>query len=516
MRSQKKMPLLFTGCSWSFDLLGQAHDAISKIALDELKLDIYPNQIEIISAEQMLDAYSCAGLPLMYQHWSFGKRFVRDESNYRQGRSGLAYEIVINSNPCISYNMEENSMAMQILVMSHAAFGHNHFFKNNYLFRDWTDASSIHDYLAFAKSFIAQCEQEYGDEEVEAVLDAAHALQDQGVFRYGRVAQPTTKEGEAMQLLRDQYANQKNVLDLWTDRHFGTCEPQGNLTQIDVAERRKGMQLPEENILYFLEKHSPILKPWQRQVIRIVRFLAQYLYPQKQTKVINEGCATFVHHYIINRLYETGQITQGTFLEIIHNHTNVVAQPEFDSPRFSGINPYALGFAMMEDIRRICENPTREDREWFPTFAGNNDWASVLRDAWRNYRDDSFILQFLSPHLIRKFKLFAITDNAKQPNLIVSQIHNREGYRNIRRMLAKSYDIAFLEPDIQVVDANMSGDRELKLNHTVHDGIQLETHNRVEVLRHIKQLWGYEVRLTGRDQKNDEVCYESTTATTAV
>ena len=145
-------------------------------ALDELKLDIYPNQIEIISAEQMLDAYSCTGLPLMYHHWSFGKRFVRDESNYRHGRSGLAYEIVINSNPCISYNMEENSMAMQILVMSHAAFGHNHFFKNNYLFRDWTDASSIHDYLAFAKSFIAQCEQEYGEEEVEAVLDAAHAL----------------------------------------------------------------------------------------------------------------------------------------------------------------------------------------------------------------------------------------------------------------------------------------------------------------------------------------------------
>ena len=90
------MTPLFTGCSWSFDLLGQAHDAISKIALDELKLDIYPNQIEIISAEQMLDAYSCAGLPLMYQHWSFGKRFVRDESNYRQGRSGLAYEIAVS------------------------------------------------------------------------------------------------------------------------------------------------------------------------------------------------------------------------------------------------------------------------------------------------------------------------------------------------------------------------------------------------------------------------------------
>ena len=91
----------------------------------------------------------------------------------------------------------------------------------------------------------------------------------------------------------------------------------------------------------------------------------------------------------------------------------------------------------------------------------------------------------MSPHLIREFKLFTITDNAKQPNLIVSQIHNREGYRNIRRMLAKSYDVACLEPDVQVVDANMSGDRELKLIHTVHDGIQLDKQNRVEVLNYI-------------------------------
>ena len=154
MTSKKNAAPLFMGCSWSFDLLGKSHHAISKLALDELELDIYPNPIEIISAEQMLDAYSGAGLPLMYHHWSFGKQFVRDESNYRQGRSGLAYEIVINSNPCISYNMEENSMAMQILVMSHAAFGHNHFLKNNHLFRNWTDASSIHNYLSFAKSFI--------------------------------------------------------------------------------------------------------------------------------------------------------------------------------------------------------------------------------------------------------------------------------------------------------------------------------------------------------------------------
>ena len=109
-----------------------------------------------------------------------------------------------------------------------------------------------------------------------------------------------------------------------------------------------------------------------------------------------------------------------------------------------------------------------------------------MRDAWRNYRDNSFILQFLSPHLICQSKLFAITDNAKQPNLIVSQIHNREGYRNIRRMLTKSYDVACLKPDIQIVDANMSRGRELKLIHNVHDGIQLDKQNRVEILNYIK------------------------------
>ena len=112
------------------------------------------------------------------------------------------------------------------------------------------------------------------------------------------------------------------------------------------------------------------------------------------------------------------------------------------------------------------------------------------------------------------FKLFAITDNTKQPNLIVSEIHNREGYRNIRWILAKSYDVACLEPGIQVVDANMSGDRELKLSHTVHDGIQLDKQNRVEALGYIKQLWGYDVRLTGLDQKTRAVCYETSTAAT--
>src|SRR6266566_3639866 len=182
---------LFEGANWDFVTLQRVHEAIEEIVLGELGLNIYPNQIEVITSEQMLDAYASVGLPLMYRHWSFGKRFAHHETLYRKGLQGLAYEIVINSSPCISYIMEENSMTMQTLVIAHAAFGHNHFFKNNYLFRQWTNAEGILDYLAFAKRYIAACEDRHGRDEVEAVLDSAHALMEQGVFRYRRPPKPS-------------------------------------------------------------------------------------------------------------------------------------------------------------------------------------------------------------------------------------------------------------------------------------------------------------------------------------
>ncbi|MEZ6088469.1 MAG: SpoVR family protein [Pirellulaceae bacterium] len=132
--------LLYSGSQWDFDLLHRVYGAVEEIALNELGLDVYRNQIEVITSEQMLDAYAAIGMPLLYRHWSFGKRFAREELLYRKGAQSLAYELVINSDPCVSYVMEENTMTMQTLVIAHAAFGHNHFFKNNHLFRQWTSA----------------------------------------------------------------------------------------------------------------------------------------------------------------------------------------------------------------------------------------------------------------------------------------------------------------------------------------------------------------------------------------
>ena len=175
---------LYEGADWDFPALRRIHDACEEIANAELGLNTYPNQIEIITAEQMLDAYASVGMPLFYKHWSFGKHFAFHDAFYRKGLKGLAYEIVINSSPCISYLMEENTATMQTLVIAHAAFGHNHFFKNNYLFKQWTDAEGILDYLNFAKTYVSHCEERYGQAIVERTLDAAHALMSHGVFKH--------------------------------------------------------------------------------------------------------------------------------------------------------------------------------------------------------------------------------------------------------------------------------------------------------------------------------------------
>jgi len=476
---------------WDFDGLRRAYDAISDIALTELKLDLYPNQIEVITFEQMLDAYSSIGMPLMYKHWSFGKNFARDEILYRHGLRNLAYEIVINSNPCIAYLMEENSMMMQTLVIAHAAFGHNHFFKNNNLFKQWTDAEGILDYLEFAKTYIARCEDRYGEEAVERVIDAAHALMAQGVNRYPRRKAMNLRDEEkrARERLEEQ---ERNYNELW--RTVPTKGVRARPAYNEI-ERKKLLGLPEENILYFLEKNAPLLKTWEREILRIVRQVAQYFYPQKQTKMMNEGCATFVHYYIMNRLHETGFLDEGAMLEFFQSHTGATYQPDFDHPGYSGLNPYAVGFNMMQDIQRICTNPTDEDREWLPGIAGCGDWVNVLKDGWADHRDESFIRQFLSPAMMRKMKFFDLHDDSES-DLVVKAIHNERGYQTVRSKLANQYDVVQNEPEIEVVDVDLDGDRRLMVQHRVFNGIMVKEKETAMVLQHLANLWGYEVMLT--------------------
>ncbi len=484
---------LYEGAEWDFSTLQRVHDACEEIALSELGLNLYPNQIEVITIEQMLDAYASIGMPLFYKHWSFGKHFTQHEALYRKGLRGLAYEIVINSSPCISFLMSDNTATMQTLVIAHAAFGHNHFFKNNYLFKQWTDADGILDYLNFAKGYVARCEERHGQALVERTLDAAHALMSHSVHRYPGKKKLNLRQEEARARERRAHG-ERNFNDLW--RTVPTTGAGKSVSELSADRRRTLLSLPQENILYFLEKAAPRLLPWQRELLRIVRNIAQYFYPQGQTKVMNEGTATYVHYRIMSRLHERGGISDGNFLEFLQSHTNAVFQPAYDDPRFSGFNPYALGFAMMRDIERIVTDPEDEDREWFPEIAGTGDAMAVLRDVWANYRDESFIGQFLSPRLMRQMRMFQLHDDPEQTEGIrVEAIQNERGYHRIRRQLARRHDVGWIDPNIEVVDVDLMGDRRLILHHNVINGCLLEETEAKRVLQHMADLWGYDVLL---------------------
>jgi len=480
--------LISSGSDWDFETLAEYDQAIAELAHGKFGLDTYPNQIEVISSEQMMDAYSSVGMPVGYNHWSFGKQFVEVESRYRRGQ---AYEIVINSNPCIAYLMEENTITMQALVIAHAGYGHNSFFKGNYLFKTWTDASAIIDYLVFARHYLAECEQRHGVTAVEETLDSCHALMNYGVDRYKRPTPISAHEERRRQRDREE-ALQRQVSELW--KTFPDMQP---MVQRREPSRRFPSE-PQENLLYFLEKNAPLLEPWQREVIRIVRKMAQYFYPQRQTQVMNEGWATFWHYTLLNELYDQGRVDDGFMLEFLQNHSQVIYQPPFDSPYYSGINPYALGFAMFQDIRRICEAPTDEDRQWFPDIAGS-DWLATLKFAMESFKDESFIQQFLSPRLIREFKLFSLMDDSERDYIEINAIHNEPGYQAIRNRLSEQYNLSIQEPNIQVYSADVRGDRSLTLQHLRQHHRPLEADTAQEVLRHLHRLWGFDVHLESVD-----------------
>ena len=479
-----KRNVLSEGSEWNFELIQTYDHEIARVA-DHYKLDTYPNQIEIISAEQMMDAYSSVGMPVGYHHWSYGKQFAVVEDRYKRGQMGLAYEIVINSDPCIAYLMEENTMMMQALVLAHAAYGHNSFFKNNYLFQTWTNADAIIDYLIFARNYITKCEERHGVEQVEFLLDSCHALMNYGVDRYKRPSRLSVHQEQQRQKDREAYL-QSQVNDLWR------TVPVKQAAEQNRQEDRFPTE-PQENLLYFIEKNAPLLEPWQREILRIVRKIAQYFYPQRQTQVMNEGWATFWHYTIINHMYDEGRLSDGFMFEFMQSHTNVIAQLPFNHKYYSGINPYALGFAMMSDIRRICESPTDEDRHWFPDIAGN-DWLKVLDFAMRNFKDESFIAQYLSPKLIRDFKLFAVLDDDSRDKLEISAIHDERGYRYIRQALADQYNLGSREPNIQVYNVDRRGDRSLTLRHSQYHRRPLNEETD-EVLKHLGRLWGFDVRM---------------------
>ena len=481
------------GQDWSFAKIDEISEILHDIWAKKYgNLTIYKNHIEVITAEQMLDAYSAVAMPIMYNHWSFGEQYVRESTAYRKGHMGLAYEVVLNSNPCIAYLMEENTMLAQTLVIAHASFGHNTFMKNNYLFKQWTDASFILDYLEFAKKYISRCEEKYGIDEVEEILDMAHSLKYYGLDKYKRPIKLTKEQEE--QRYREKVAyEQSQYNEIWKT----LPKPKTEAEKLKIFPSE-----PEENILYFLEKNAPRLDDWKKEIIRIIRKVSQYFYPQMQCQLMNEGCASYFHYKLARDLYDQGVIDEGGWQEFMIMHTNVINQRPM-----TGINVYALGFAMYNDIERVTMNPTEEDRDWFGNvdWVGCGDYLGVIQEVIENYKDESFVLQFLSPKVIRDFKLFSVHDDYQAEWMVVSAIHNKQGYREVRDNLAKQYNLGYKLPDIQITKVDIWKDRTMHLKHTMVNNMPLDKDSAQVVVENLSILWGYPVNLVSIDDKGNRV-----------
>ncbi len=485
MNSAMQASSTLSGSEWTMDDLLTIEQYCAGHA-QRYGLDTFPNQMEVITSEQMLDSYVSSGLPVNYGHWSFGKHFLIESGKYQSGANSLAYEIVLNTNPCIAFLMEGNSLAMQSLVIPHACFGHNSFSKGNYLFQQWTQPDAVLDYMLFARNYVADCEERYGAERVEQTLDALHALRDQGLDKYKRPRKLDTRKERAEQARRLAIAQE-------------TMRQAEYYSVVPHAEKARLAEpvfpaSPEENVLYFIEKHAPKLEPWQRELARIVRKIAQYFYPQRQTQVMNEGWATFWHHRLLYDMYDAQQIDQGILLECLHSHTNVIRQPDYGR-----LNPYALGFAMWNEIKRVCEAPTAEDREYLPEIAGQ-DWLKTFHDTMQNYRDESFLLQFLTPKLVRDFRLMAIQTGQDLDHWTVNSTAGGEGFKAIRSQLAASYRLESYIPEISVVRYGRDSDRKLVLHHQSYNGRTLHAEEAQQTLKHLRWLWGFDVTLEALDQ----------------
>ncbi|HEU4771933.1 MAG TPA: SpoVR family protein, partial [Candidatus Udaeobacter sp.] len=274
--------------------------------VERFGLDPYPQEFEICDHEDMLSYMVYSGMPSHYPHWSFGKNFEKTKTLYEYGVSGLPYEMVINSNPSIAYLMRDNSLALHILTIAHV-YGHNDFFKNNFTFQSTRAEYTIETFKSHANRVRHYVEDpSIGLEKVEAVLDAAHALSLQ-CRRNLAIKKPTASEERQMKL-----AEFEPPVDPFRSIHRRTDQPTPDLRKVPLY--------PDEDLLIFIRDHNPQLAEWERDLLTIVHKQAQYFVPQIETKIMNEGWASFWHKRIVDAL----DLPQGLHLEFIIRHTQVL------------------------------------------------------------------------------------------------------------------------------------------------------------------------------------------------
>jgi len=435
---------------YSMKELIEWNEKIEEIARAE-GLDYYEQEFEICSYEDMIAYETYVGMPSHYPHWSYGKNYERIKTLYKYNLTGLPYEMVINSDPCIAYLMKDNTLLLQILTMAHV-YGHNDFFKNNRLFKLGTRAKDTVDMFKNHADRIREYIQDpgIGYAKVEKILNAAHAIRYQISRNIGvRVLSQEEKKKE----LLERYNKPKSEYPL--------LEPKSKEEEAPPDFKKIPVE-PEEDMLLFFMNYSK-LTDWERDILSIVREETLYFLPQIETKIMNEGWASFWHYNILNKL----NLEQGLHFEFLKRHNQVIR------PVLGQLNPYYIGFRIFEDLKKRYEDDPKKIFE--------------VREV---ERDQSFIRRYLTRELCEEMNLF---EYAKIGNsYIVTEVSDEEGWKKIRDTIANNVGLAGI-PVIKVAEW-VQKDNTLVLEHE-YDGREIELSYAYETMKHIVDLWDGKVML---------------------
>lgn len=439
-------------------------------------LNCYPQEFEICDHFEMLGYMSYSGMPSRYPHWSYGKSYEREKTMYDYGVGGLPYEMVINTNPCLAYLMRDNTDLLQILTIAHV-YGHNDFFANNFTFTSNIDAKYVLEMFKMhagrVRSYIE--DPSIGIDKVERILDSAHALSMQ-----------RSKNLATKRLSRDEQAKK-----LWEkaqpiEDEFSNLHVRPEFVPPDVS---KNPISPDPNLLEFIARECPDLESWERDLISIVDKEMTYFIPQIETKIMNEGWASYWHHKILNELH----LPQQYHMEFLVRHNQVLR------PTPGGLNPYHLGFILWKDIeRRWNEGDTGE--EYAPkrhkvdiSAMDENDTPGRKKifQVRESDRDVAFLRRFLTEDIIRELDLFQHEKRGKER--VITKVADEENWKDIKETMLKSIGMGSI-PGIVITDSDYDGRRSLYLTHE-HDGRDLQLDYAEKTLNYVKTLWRRDVVL---------------------
>ena len=431
-------------------------------------LDPFPTHFELVPASIMYE-FASYSLPGRFSHWTHGKAYYRQKMQYDFGLSKI-YEMVVNTNPSYAFLMDMNNLLQNTFVAAHV-FGHTDFFKNNAYFqhtsRRMIDKVSIH------AERIAKYEFDHGKGEVERFLDAVLSIQEHVDYNLLiRENEPEQKEDK-----KPGAALSSEYDDLWgMEKKAKRAEEERDLRP---GRTPRFPEKPEKDILEFLVQYAPHLQPWQRDIIEIVRTEMLYFVPQMQTKTMNEGWASIWHSRIMRKLGDRGVISDSETVEFAQLHSGVLSASR------TSLNPYYLGFKMLEDIERRWDNPTQEERERFGRKPGMG--KQKIFEVRELENDVSFLRNYLTEDLVKDLDLYLYKKEGDEWVIV------EKNWEKVRDGIVASMT-NFGYPYLVVENGDYRGNRELYIKH-LFEGQELDLVYAEKTLQHVHLLWGRPVHL---------------------